>query len=118
VRWPAANRPRRPAAGAPLPALDPALQADAISGLPSPAVTVALDRPVRDYLPWFPADWAAITVGELLDHTDGMPATHTELPADDPAWYAAHRFDSYTPEESMATATGLPLAFAPGTAQT
>jgi D-alanyl-D-alanine carboxypeptidase len=78
---------------------------------------VDLDRPVRDYLPWFPEGWAAVTVGQLLDHTDGMPATHTELPADDPAWYAAHRFDSYSPEESMTTATGLPLAFEPGTAQ-
>jgi D-alanyl-D-alanine carboxypeptidase len=156
-----------------LPPLDPALLADAISGLPSEAVTgalvrisgsagrwsdtagvgdvgrgtpvpadgrfrigsvtkvftavvvlqlaaehrVDLDRPVRDYLPWFPAGWAAVTVGELLDHTNGLPATHTELPADDPAWYAAHRFDSYSPAESMATATGLPLAFTPGTAQ-
>jgi D-alanyl-D-alanine carboxypeptidase len=79
---------------------------------------VDLDRPARTYLPGVldPA-WPDVTVRQLLNHTSGLPPTHTDLPEDDSAWFVAHRFDSYTPAESIRTAWGLPMEFQPGTAQ-
>jgi D-alanyl-D-alanine carboxypeptidase len=79
---------------------------------------VDLDRPVQRYLPGLlPDGYPPITVGQLLNHTSGLPSTHTELPADDSRWFVEHRFDSYSPEESLATAFALPMQFTPGSEQ-
>ncbi|MDX3228428.1 serine hydrolase domain-containing protein [Streptomyces sp. ME19-01-6] len=77
---------------------------------------VALNQPVQYYLPGLlPADYPPITVAQLLNHTSGLP------PADGPgdsfeAQYA-HRFDTTTPQQLIASATANPLEFAPGCKQ-
>ncbi|MGY0060237.1 serine hydrolase domain-containing protein [Streptomyces sp. LZ34] len=76
---------------------------------------VALNRPVQHYLPGLlPADYPPITIAQLLNHTSGL------RPADGPgnsfeAQYA-HRFDTTTPQQLIASATADPLGleFTPG----
>ncbi|MEO8721981.1 MAG: serine hydrolase domain-containing protein [Sphingobium sp.] len=36
---------------------------------------LALDAPVRQYLPELPASWQPVTVRQMLNHTSGLPAT-------------------------------------------
>ncbi|MEU2582779.1 serine hydrolase domain-containing protein [Streptomyces avermitilis] len=77
---------------------------------------VALDRPVQDYLKGlFPADWPPITVAELLNHTSGIQPA--DGPGDSFADQYAHRFDSTTPRQLVASALAKPLEFTPGTQQ-
>ncbi|GAA2449777.1 serine hydrolase domain-containing protein [Streptomyces glaucus] len=79
---------------------------------------IALDAPVRRYLPGLlPGRFAAVTVAHLLNHTSGLP-DHVGIP--DPRTAEEvfrHRFDHWTPREWVATATHGPLKFAPGTRQ-
>lgn len=80
--------------------------------------TVDLDHPVQRYLPGaLPATYPNIAVGQLLDHTSGLP--EAVLPTGDDQWYAEHRFDSWTPREVVDSATrGRPeLESAPGEEQ-
>ncbi|MEV3973064.1 serine hydrolase domain-containing protein [Streptomyces sp. NPDC050698] len=79
---------------------------------------IGLDTPVRRVLPrLLPARFSSITLGQLLNHTSGLP-DHVGIPepvtAED---VLRHRFDHWTPEEWVATATHGPLKFAPGTRQ-
>ncbi|GAA5009125.1 serine hydrolase domain-containing protein [Kitasatospora paranensis] len=80
---------------------------------------VDLDAPVQRYLPGLlPADFPPIRVGQLLNHTSGLPNG-----ADGPwgdgtaAWFVDHQFDSWTPRQVVATMAGEPMSFEPGTAQ-
>ncbi|CAL9280428.1 serine hydrolase domain-containing protein [Streptomyces sp. SudanB52_2052] len=79
---------------------------------------VGLETPVRRVLPGLlPTRFAAVTVGHLLNHTSGLP-DHVGIP--DPATpeeVFRHRFDRWTPQEWVATATHGPLKFPPGTRQ-
>jgi D-alanyl-D-alanine carboxypeptidase len=77
-----------------------------------------LDAPVRRVLPGLlPARFAAVTVGHLLNHTSGLP-DHVGIPEPETAEEVLrHRFDHWTPQECVATATHGPLKFAPGTRQ-
>ncbi|GAA2405660.1 serine hydrolase domain-containing protein [Streptomyces glaucosporus] len=77
---------------------------------------VALDRPVREYLPdLVPADRSSITVAHLLNHTSGLAPA--DGPGDSFADQYAHRFDSTTPRETVASAMAKPRRFAPGKRQ-
>ncbi len=83
---------------------------------------VRLTRPVQRYLPGvLPARFPPITVGQLLNHTSGLPPeSGPDLPdLSTPEAVFAHRFDQWTPERlvAMVTDQGLPMAFEPGTAQ-
>ncbi|MGW3044917.1 serine hydrolase domain-containing protein [Kitasatospora sp. NPDC001159] len=77
---------------------------------------IDLDGSVQQYLPDFP--YAAVKVGQLLNHTSGLPSG-SNVPWGDgtTTWFAEHRFDSFTPEQVLATMAGQPLGFQPGTAQ-
>jgi D-alanyl-D-alanine carboxypeptidase len=79
---------------------------------------VDLDAPVRRVLPGLlPRRFAAVTVAHLLNHTSGLP-DHVGIPEPETAEEVLrHRFDHWTPQEWVATATHGPLKFAPGTRQ-
>ncbi|WP_189587635.1 serine hydrolase domain-containing protein [Streptomyces massasporeus] len=79
---------------------------------------VALDAPVRRVLPGLlPARFAPVTVAHLLNHTSGLP-DHVGIPEPVTAQdVLRHRFDHWTPQEWVATATHGPLKFAPGARQ-
>ena len=79
---------------------------------------LALDRPVQRYLPGLlPARYPRVTVRQLLDHTSGLPVSHIDDAALDPAWFVRHRFQGWSPREIVADAVRRPMEFAPGTAQ-
>ncbi|MFE6524825.1 serine hydrolase [Streptomyces sp. NPDC057794] len=79
---------------------------------------VDLDAPVRRVLPrLLPARFAAVTVANLLNHTSGLP-DHVGIPDPrTPEEVVRHRFDHWTPQQWVATATHGPLKFTPGTRQ-
>ncbi|TDE02803.1 serine hydrolase domain-containing protein [Jiangella asiatica] len=79
---------------------------------------VDLDAPARRFLPeLLPARFARVSVAHLLNHTSGLP-DHVGIPEPDtPEEVFEHRFDRWTPQEWVATATHGPLKFAPGTRQ-
>ncbi|MCP2307378.1 serine hydrolase domain-containing protein [Kitasatospora paracochleata] len=80
---------------------------------------IDLDGTVQQYLPGvLPADLPPVTVGQLLDHTSGLPGGGKLNDSDgSTAWFAAHRFDSWTPQQVVASLAGQPMSFPPGTAQ-
>jgi CubicO group peptidase (beta-lactamase class C family) len=72
---------------------------------------LALDGHVRDYLPEYPAETGGrLTVHHLLSHTGGVP-NYTAQPGfmDGPAR------STFTTDAFVATFSGLPLEFEPGT---
>ncbi|WP_432096013.1 serine hydrolase domain-containing protein [Streptomyces sp. bgisy100] len=77
-----------------------------------------LATPVQRLLPGLlPDRFAPITLAQLLNHTSGLP-DHVGLPElDTPEQVFRHRFDHWTPERFVETATRRPLKFAPGTCQ-
>ncbi|MFE9383156.1 serine hydrolase domain-containing protein [Streptomyces sp. NPDC007025] len=77
-----------------------------------------LTAPVRHYLPdLLPERFGAVTVAQLLDHTSGLP-DHVGLPDLSTAQAVLrHRFDRWTPQGIVASATGGELKFRPGTRQ-
>jgi D-alanyl-D-alanine carboxypeptidase len=81
---------------------------------------IDLGRTVQHYLPGLlPAGYPPVTVGELLDHTSGLPSGgSTAIWGDGTTeWFAAHAGDSGTPEQVVRDAMTYPEEFAPGTAQ-
>ncbi len=74
---------------------------------------------VQQYLPGLlPADFPPVTVGQLLNHTSGLPHGSSGAWGDGTtAWFAAHRLDSWTPEQIVGTLAGQQMIFAPGTGQ-
>ncbi|MFJ7072928.1 serine hydrolase domain-containing protein [Streptomyces sp. NPDC098781] len=80
---------------------------------------VRLDAPIGRHLPdLLPPRFGQITVGQLLNHTSGLP-DHEGLPDDStPEAVLRHRFDRWTPEEWVRTIPAdRPLKFRPGTKQ-
>ncbi|MFJ4644686.1 serine hydrolase domain-containing protein [Streptomyces bobili] len=79
---------------------------------------VGLDEPVRRVLPGLlPPRFGTVTVTHLLNHTSGLP-DHVGIPDPKTAEEVfRHRFDHWTPQEWVATATHGPLKFTPGTRQ-
>lgn len=78
---------------------------------------VDLDRPVQEYLPGlFPAAYdQPISVRHLLNHTSGIPAG--ESLGDGFAELYAHRFDTLTPQQVVASALAQDPEFSPGEQQ-
>ncbi len=77
-----------------------------------------LRRSVQHYLPGLlPRHYPAVMVGQLLNHTSGLPYSNETPQAGDPAWFVAHRFDGWTPRQVVASATTQPMQFTPGTEQ-
>jgi serine beta-lactamase-like protein LACTB len=71
---------------------------------------IALDAPLKRYLPDAPAHWDQVTIEHLLTHTSGIP----NLSMDSGYWRTTARLE-HTPEELVAPVRDRPLEFAPGT---
>ncbi|MFJ9946707.1 serine hydrolase domain-containing protein [Kitasatospora sp. NPDC091207] len=80
---------------------------------------IDLDGTVQQYLPGLlPASYPPVTVGQLLDHTSGLPMGGGLTSGDGTeSWFVAHKADSWTPAQVVADAVTQPMGFAPGTAQ-
>ncbi|GAA4297131.1 serine hydrolase domain-containing protein [Streptomyces venetus] len=81
---------------------------------------IDLDEPVQRYLPGvLPADLPPVTIGQLLNHTSGLPrgADSPDFGDGSPEWFAANRMKSFTPQQVIDLMAGQPMQFAPGTAQ-
>ena len=77
-----------------------------------------LNQTVQHYLPGaLPGAYPPITVGQLLNHTSGLPFSLVDAENADPRWFVAHRFDYWTPQQVVDSAVAQPIAFAPGTEQ-
>ncbi|AEW98007.1 MULTISPECIES: serine hydrolase domain-containing protein [Streptomycetaceae] len=80
-----------------------------------------LHATVQHYLPGLlPAGYPPIEVGQLLNHTSGLPGRGGERLWGDGTtrWFADHRLDSWTPRQVVAELVqGTPMDFAPGHAQ-
>jgi D-alanyl-D-alanine carboxypeptidase len=76
---------------------------------------IGLGRTIQAYLPGLlPADYPPITVGELLNHTSGLPDTYAPRISDDIQWQIDHRFENWAPVQLVKFATGHPMEFTPG----
>ena len=80
---------------------------------------IDLKQTVQHYLPGLLPDAVPdVTVGQLLNHTSGLPNdTSPFVTGGDAAWFVRHRFDIWTPAQIVAIATRHPMLFKPGTAQ-
>ncbi|MFJ2576030.1 serine hydrolase domain-containing protein [Kitasatospora aureofaciens] len=80
---------------------------------------VDLNGTVQQYLPGLlPAGYPPVTVGQLLDHTSGLPGGGGMTSGDGSAqWFVAHKADGWTPEQVVADMLTQPMSFQPGTAQ-
>lgn len=79
-----------------------------------------LDGAVQHYLPGLlPAGYPPVTVGQLLNHTSGLPDGGGDAIWGDGTdqWFVDHRLDGATPEQVVADGLGYPREFEPGTAQ-
>ncbi|GGX97628.1 hypothetical protein GCM10010358_59180 [Streptomyces minutiscleroticus] len=77
---------------------------------------VDLGGPARAYLPGLlPARFRHVTVRQLLNHTSGIPAGDAFGDSFEEAY--AHRFDTLTPQELVASAVAKGPEFAPGRRQ-
>ncbi|MEV4442466.1 serine hydrolase domain-containing protein [Streptomyces sp. NPDC049577] len=80
---------------------------------------VDLDAPVLRYLPGLlPEAYSDVKVGQLLDHTSGLPAPSSLTYGDGSnEWFVRHRFESWTPEQIVREALRGERQFPAGTAQ-
>ncbi|MCC9310291.1 beta-lactamase family protein [Kitasatospora sp. RB6PN24] len=79
---------------------------------------VDLNGTVQQYLPGvLPAGFPPIEVGQLLNHTSGLPGGSVGWGNGGTDWFADHRFDSWTPQQIVAGMAGEQMSFQPGTAQ-
>ncbi|WP_316520510.1 serine hydrolase domain-containing protein [Kitasatospora brasiliensis] len=77
---------------------------------------IDLDGSVKRYLPDFP--YEAVTVGQLLNHTSGLPGGSNDAWGDGTTgWFEQHKFDWPSVEGIVASMAGQPLTFTPGTEQ-
>ncbi|MEU7181956.1 serine hydrolase domain-containing protein [Streptomyces celluloflavus] len=79
---------------------------------------LALDATIQGLLPGLlPAEFPAITVTQLLNHTSGLPDEQGGLDLSTPEAIARHRHDRWTPHQIVAMLPPGPMKFAPGTGQ-
>ncbi|MFE7599745.1 serine hydrolase domain-containing protein [Streptomyces sp. NPDC057494] len=84
---------------------------------------IGIDDPVRRHLPdLIPADYGAVTVRQLLDHTSGLPIpAPTPAPGDEPGWWLRGVTPRDAVRDTFALAAGDPQwdehRPAPGTVQ-
>jgi D-alanyl-D-alanine carboxypeptidase len=79
---------------------------------------VDLNGTVQQYLPGvLPANFPPIQVGQLLNHTSGLPGGSVGWGNGTPGWFADHRFDSWTPQQVVGAMAGQQILFQPGTMQ-
>ncbi|WP_051933508.1 serine hydrolase [Massilia sp. BSC265] len=71
---------------------------------------LALDAPVKRYLPEAPPHWDKVTIEHLLSHTSGIPNLSM-----DSGYYRTTARLEHTLEELVAPVRDRPLDFAPGT---
>ncbi|MCG5214377.1 serine hydrolase domain-containing protein [Streptosporangium sp. KLBMP 9127] len=76
---------------------------------------ISLDGAVQDYLPGLlPGSYPEVSVGQLLNHTSGLPAPTLPGTFD---WVYQTRFKTWTPLEYVALAVRNPIEFPPGSRQ-
>lgn len=79
---------------------------------------VGLDTPVQHYLPGLlPPNLEPVTVGQLLDHTSGIPFEVGFPDVSTPEKVLAHRYDQWTPEQRVRLVPDTKAKFPPGTRQ-
>ncbi|WP_345056894.1 serine hydrolase domain-containing protein [Streptomyces rameus] len=81
---------------------------------------VHLDTPVQHYLPGvLPAEFPPITVGQLLNHTSGLPdESGPDLPdMSTPEKVLQHRYDQWTPQRMVSMLGHGSMKFTPGQKQ-
>jgi D-alanyl-D-alanine carboxypeptidase len=81
---------------------------------------VDLDEDVQRYLPGvLPAHLPKVKVRQLLNHTSGLPNDLSPEfpPSPGPAWFVAHRFDVWTPQQIVQISTRHEQQFDPGSKQ-
>ncbi|MER6784995.1 serine hydrolase domain-containing protein [Streptomyces sp. NPDC000658] len=77
---------------------------------------IGLNTPVRPYLPGLLGErFRAVTVRQLLDHTSGIPAGDGLGTSFEEVY--AHRFDTLTPQQVVASAVAKKPEFRPGRRQ-
>ncbi|MGW2620168.1 serine hydrolase domain-containing protein [Streptomyces sp. NPDC001500] len=77
---------------------------------------IGLNTPVRHYLPGLLGErFRAVTVRQLLDHTSGIPAGDGLGTSFEEVY--AHRFDTLTPQQVVASAVAKEPEFRPGRRQ-
>ncbi|MEU0878712.1 serine hydrolase domain-containing protein [Lentzea sp. NPDC005914] len=79
---------------------------------------VDLGTPVQHYLPGLlPPKLEPVTVGQLLDHTSGIPFEVGFPDLSTPDKVVAHRYDRWTPEQRVRLVPDTTAKFPPGTRQ-
>lgn len=79
---------------------------------------VDLGTPVQHYLPGLlPPNLEPVTVGQLLDHTSGIPFEVGFPDLSTPDKVVAHRYDRWTPEQRVRLVPDTKAKFPPGTRQ-
>jgi CubicO group peptidase (beta-lactamase class C family) len=69
---------------------------------------LSLDDPITKHFPKVPAEWAKVTVRQLLDHTSGIPS-YTDF-----VDLRSFALTSQSPQTIMALSAEKPMGFAPG----
>lgn len=79
---------------------------------------VELGTPVQQYLPGLlPPSLEPVTVGQLLNHTSGIPFEEGFPDLSTPDKVLAHRYDRWTPEQRVRLVPDTRAKFTPGTRQ-
>ncbi|MGW6935337.1 serine hydrolase domain-containing protein [Lentzea sp. NPDC054927] len=78
---------------------------------------LGLDTKIRHYFPDLPATLNEVTVGQLLNHTSGIPFEVGYPDLGTPDKVVAHRYDRWTPEQLRALIPATEPKFTPGTRQ-
>ncbi|MDX8032031.1 serine hydrolase domain-containing protein [Lentzea sp. BCCO 10_0856] len=78
---------------------------------------LSLDTKVRHYFPDLPESVDAVTVGQLLNHTSGIPNEVGYPDLGSPEKVLAHRYDRWTPEQLRALIPPTEPKFVAGTKQ-
>ncbi|GHH54327.1 hypothetical protein GCM10017774_69120 [Lentzea cavernae] len=78
---------------------------------------IGLDTPVRHYLPALPETLGDVKVGQLLDHTSGIPYEVGFPDLSTPEKVLEHRYDRYAPDQRLKMIPAVEPMFTPGTKQ-